>query len=82
MTNDKNDLLFERRFKNGEEYQSGMGLKDSVISDVYNKKTGDVMDYKFGNAKLGNKQKLKLEEHMPKTDLGESVNVFQVKPTN
>ncbi len=44
-----------------------MGLKDSVKPDLYNKNTGQVFDYKFGDAKLETQQISNLQKHMPKT---------------
>ncbi len=73
----KKDLQLEQRFKEGREYRPGMGTKDSVIPDVYNPDTGMAHDYKFGTAKVTNRQREKLEKQMPK---GEYEGVIEVKP--
>lgn len=71
----------EQRYKGGREWEEGMGLKDSVVPDVYNKETGQAWDYKFGNAKLGQKQVKNLQKNLFKdTKTGASATIHEVKP--
>ena len=79
ITGERESLQFEQRYKEGGEYVKGMGLKDSVIPDVFNKPKGEVFDYKFGNATLGQKQIQKLETQLPKLD-DAVVKVTEIKP--
>ena len=80
MKGDKKNLQFEERYKDGGEWQKNMGLKDSVKPDVYNKETGQAWDYKFGNAKLGQKQVKNLQKNLPKNEDLTAANIQQVKP--
>jgi len=68
MHKDKQDLVFEQRFKGGKKYEvdSGDTPKGSVVPDVYNQTTGQAYDYKFGDAKLGSRQQRRLKEEMPR----------------
>jgi hypothetical protein len=70
MYKDKTDLKFEQRYKGGKKYErdSGDTPKGSVVPDVYNEKTGKAYDYKFGDAKLRERQQRKLKSQMPKDD--------------
>ena len=81
MTGERPDLVFEESYKGGKPLEKGMERKGSVKPDVYNKNTGEVFDYKFGNAKLKPDQIQRLQKQMPKETYGDLVNVTEIKPS-
>jgi hypothetical protein len=81
MTGERPDVVFEQRQFKGREWRKGDPLKGSVKPDVYNTRTGEVFDYKFGDAKLGQRQVTKLQEQLPLTSDKKVVTVTEIKPT-
>ena len=80
MTGDRKDVKFEELYKGNEPYRTKDGVKGSTRPDVYNQKTGEVFDYKFGDAKLGPRQTQKLQDQMPVNADGSKVTVTEIKP--
>ena len=81
MTGEKGNLKFEELYKGNKPYDTNpTGVKNSTRPDVYNQKTGEVFDYKFGNAKLGPRQIQKLQDQMPVNPDGSRVIVTEIKP--
>ena len=80
MTGQRLDLVAETRYKNGRLWEEGMGLQGSVKPDLYNKSTGEVFDYKFGDAVLGNNQIKRYEAALPEIN-GKVSTPIKVKPT-
>lgn len=80
MTGEKGDLKFETRYIKNRPWEKGDPIKNSTRPDVYNQKTGEVFDYKFGNAKLGPRQIQKLQDQMPVKLDGSKVTVTEIKP--
>ena len=81
MTGDKMHLEFEVPYKNGRQWREGDGLKDHVKPDVYNPKTNEVFDHKFGGAKLETPQINRYQQQMPKNPDGTAATTTQIKPT-
>lgn len=73
-------LLAEKRFKDGARYTKGQGVKGTVKPDIYNTKTGDAYDFKFGNARLSSAQKARNATNLPRKADGSEAKTFKVKP--
>ena len=80
-TGQRPDLVAEGRFKGGRGWEPGMGLKDSVKPDLYNKTTLDGLDYKFGEAEVTQGQRVRYEAQLPKHEDGRPSSLTQIKPT-
>ena len=57
-----------------------MGLKDSVIPDVRNTRTGETFDYKFGEARVTDRQRKKYAVQLPRNSDGAPATTLEVKP--
>lgn len=57
-------LVSEQRFKQGREYQSGAGVKNSS-ADFYHKESGTVWEVKYGATNMTNRQREKYVQNCP-----------------
>ena len=57
-----------------------MGLKDSVVPDLYNENIFKAFDYKFGNAKVTSKQRSRYAKGLPRKNHGAPSDLTEVKP--
>lgn len=80
-TGQRPDLVAEGRFKNNQEWDKGMGLKDTVRPDLYNKKTKEAFDYKFGDAEVTQGQRTRYEAQLPRNTDETPSTLTQIKPS-
>ncbi len=81
MTDERSNITVEARFKGGNKWQEGMGLKDSVQADWYDDITEDALDYKFGDAKVTSAQVKRYQKQLPRKADMSPANVIEVKPS-
>ena len=79
MTGERRHMEAEKRFNKGEYWEKGMDVKGSSRADMYNKRTNEAYDYKFGDAKLSSRQQQKYEANLPRNG-NDAAKVHETKP--
>ena len=79
MTGERPHMEAEKRFLDGDKWQKGQGTSGSSRADMYNRQTNEAYDYKFGDAKLSDRQRQKYEANLPRNSDG-TAKVHEVKP--